>query len=52
MEVKNQIDENLKNSFLAAFQEIEFSKNTKKGTKVVDIERRCLAIKYYIGQKV
>ena len=54
MSMKNQVNENIKNSFLAAFQEIQFSidKDSEKLTKVVEIERRCFVIKYLIAQKL
>ncbi|XP_033217586.1 fidgetin-like protein 1 isoform X2 [Belonocnema kinseyi] len=55
MNVKNQVNDNLKNSFLAAFQDIQFSISDEKNenlTKVVEIERRCIATKNLIAQKL
>lgn len=50
MSVNN--DENLKSSFLAAFQEVEFSKNNENPFKAIDTERRCHFIKYSAAQRL
>lgn len=40
-----------KNNFLAAYHISKFSKNDKDDTEIVDIERRCLAIKYLTAKQ-
>ncbi|KAK2584166.1 hypothetical protein KPH14_006596 [Odynerus spinipes] len=39
------------NNFLAAYQELKFSKLNQDQDKVLDIERRCLAVKYLTAQR-
>ncbi|OAD53839.1 Fidgetin-like protein 1 [Eufriesea mexicana] len=40
-----------KNNFLAAYHILKFSKNDKDDTEIVDIERRCFAIKYLTAKQ-
>lgn len=40
-----------KNNFLAAYHILKFSKNDKDDTEVVDIERRCFAMKYLTAKQ-
>lgn len=39
------------NNFLAAYQELKFSKLNQDQYKVLDIERRCLAVKYLTAKR-
>ncbi|KOC60888.1 Fidgetin-like protein 1 [Habropoda laboriosa] len=41
----------IKNNFLAAYHILKFSKADKDDTEIVDIERRCLAIKYLTAKQ-
>ncbi|XP_043479792.1 fidgetin-like protein 1 [Leptopilina heterotoma] len=52
MSVKNTAGENLKSNYLAAIQELEFSKDDENHFKAIDIERRCLFMKYSVAQKL
>ncbi|XP_006623309.1 fidgetin-like protein 1 [Apis dorsata] len=40
-----------KNNFLAAYHILKFSKNNKDDTEIVDIERRCFAMKYLTAKQ-
>lgn len=40
-----------KNNFLAAYHILKFSKNNKDDTEIVDIERRCFAMKYLTARQ-
>lgn len=41
-----------KSNFLAAYHILKFSQANKDDTEVVDIERRCLAVKYLTAKRL
>nr|XP_034191048.1 fidgetin-like protein 1 [Osmia lignaria] len=52
MDITNAKNNREKNNFLAAYHILKFSQNGKDDTEIVDIERRCLAMKYLTAKQV
>ncbi|CAK9815634.1 Fidgetin-like protein 1 [Anthophora quadrimaculata] len=51
MAATNEEINKIKNNFLAAYHTLKISKADKDDTEIVDIERRCLAIKYLTAKQ-